>query len=84
MANRKLRELDHQVNLRNAELETEKANILDEDKSKAKIKECAAEIEKVLLKYNCNITPMLQILDQSFENAIINKALKEKGEVIKK
>ena len=36
---KKLRELDHQVNLRNAELETEKANILDEDKSKAKIKD---------------------------------------------
>ena len=62
----------------------EAVNIKREDESRKKIKECAEEIEKVLSKYNCTITPMLQILDQSFENAIINKALKEKGEVIKK
>ena len=81
---KKLRELDHQVNLRNAELETEKANILDEDKSKAKIKECAAEIEKVLAKYGMTITPTLQITDVSFEREMLKQATEQPAEKIKK
>ena len=81
MANRKNRELDHQVNLRNAELETEKANILDEDKSKAKIKECAAEIEKVLAKYGITIYPTLQMVDNAYENAIKKEVEKPVEEI---
>ena len=83
MANRKLRELDHQVNLRNAELETEKENILDEDKSKAKIKECKDEIEKVLQKFGCSIYPVLQMIDTQYQDAM-KKELEKPAEKIKK
>ena len=78
---KKTREQDHQVNILN---DKEKANILNEDKSRARIKECAEEVEKVLAKYGMTITPTLQITDVSFEREMLKQATEQPAAEIKK
>ena len=78
---KKTREQDHQVNILN---DKEKANILNEDKSKKKIQDCKDEIEKVLQKFGCSIYPVLQMVDTEYEQATLKKEIEKPAEEIKK
>ena len=73
---KKTREQDHQVNILN---DKEKANILNEDKSKKKIQDCKDEIEKVLQKFGCSIYPVLQMVDTEYEQATLKKEIEKKS-----